>query len=135
MTIQQLRDALSDWLDEADLTDEEVIDLFDSAVTEMGYSDDYIYFMNDFDEVIKDSYHYSPSKLISDIDVDFDLNDEFFRVDETHEKITSFSDLFDLNSPYNKDIIIDAIVESGDNFGFRRIQELLEVRRRYLTEA
>ena len=126
MTIQELRDALSDWLDEADLTDEEIIDLFDSAVTEIGDSDDYIYFMNDFDEVIRDSYHYSPSKIVSDIDADFDLNDEFFRVDEAHDEITSFSDLFDLNSPYNKDIIIDAIIESEDNFGFGSIQELLD---------
>ena len=125
MTIQELRDALSDWLDEADLTDEEIIDLFDSAVTEIGDSDDYIYFMSGFDTVIKDSYHYSPSKLVRDIDVDFDLNDEFFRVDEAHDEITSFSDLFDLNSPYNKDIIIDAIIESEDNFGFGSIQELL----------
>ena len=126
MTVQELRDALSDWLDEADLTDEEIIDLFDSAVTEIEDSDDYIYFMNDFDEVIRDSYHYSPSKIVSDIDADFDLNDEFFRVDEAHDEITSFSDLFDLNSPYNKDIIIDAIIESEDNFGFGSIQELLD---------
>ena len=117
---------LIDYLETTDMTDEEFVELFNASVDQVGFEDDKIYLMSDFDDILGGYFKFSPSQIVDYVSPQFSLLDRFFTVDMTHEEIVSFNELDDAASPFDMDVIVDAVIDSGEGFGDAGIQSIID---------
>lgn len=114
--------ALTDILN--NLTADEAINLFNAVCDDYGDPHDKIYYMSDFDDVVTYQFSMTPLNIIRQLDEDFDTAAEFFAI--TDDGIVSFDDLDDdEKSPFNADLIIDAIVDTGNDYDNEEIAAAL----------
>lgn len=112
---------LNELLDE--LPDEDIVNMYNNMVNAY-MSDDYIYSMDDLDEVVQ-RYQYGATELIDSIDSAFDTSDYYFTIDD-NRYIYSFTDLLATNSPYYKDALIDAIVANAVSYDNPEVEAIIE---------
>lgn len=122
MTIDELRNALDEAIEE--MSDEQVIELHNSVADDYS-SYDKIYSMEDFDEIIDGYFEFSPMDLVKSISAYFDTADEYFVVKDTGD-ICSFTDLYDVDSPWDKQACIDCIIDYEESYGNPDIQLILD---------
>jgi len=121
MENEELREELDLLIDE--IPEEEAIRMHNSLAD---YNDVYdkIYYMDDFDEVLTEQ-NYSPKEVLMYSEGTVDLNDEYFTIRDTLE-ILSFTDLYSANSPWDKEGLIEYIIETEDNLGIQEIEDLFK---------
>lgn len=121
MTADELYGALEDLFDEMD--DSDVVDLWNRYAYENGY--EMIHYMDDFNEIIEEQYSFTPFELV-DAAVDWDPQAEYFIVDDK-ELIRCFSDLAGSEfSPLDRNALINAIIDTENDFDNDEVAELLE---------
>ena len=122
MTVSELRDELEMLFDE--MSDDDVILLHNTIVGD--YNDENrIHYMPDFDDVINNWYNFTPSDLINHLGTDFNLDDEYFTVDDNGD-IYSFTDLLSAASPWDRDAAIQSIIDYEESYGNADVQTLLD---------
>ena len=121
MENEALREELDLLIDE--IPEEEAVRMHNSLAD---YNEVYdrIYYMDDFDEVISEQ-NYSPKEIIQYSEGTVNLNDEYFTVKDTLE-ILSFTDLYSPNSPWDKEGLIDYIIEFEDDLDVQEVADLFE---------
>ena len=117
----ELREALENLIDEG-LDDDEFIELWNNYAdgTEVGK----IYPMSDIEDILMRQMGMSLLDIISNVK-EFYTDDEFFTVDNM-DFIVSFSDIYETMSPFDRDELIDSIVNSRDSFGNEKVRDLLD---------
>lgn len=124
MTNEELRANIEDIMDE--MSDEEIIELHNSVADDYS-SEDKIFSMDDFDEIIDEYFSYTPTDLIEAVlnSDHFDLQDAYFTVTDRQD-IVSFTDLLDPNCPWDREACIDGILEYDEGYGNPDIELVLE---------
>ena len=117
----ELREALENLIDEG-LEDDEFIELWNNYAdgTETGK----IYPMSEIEDILMRQMGMSLLDIISNVK-EFYTDDEFFTIDNM-DFIVSFSDIYETMSPFDRDELIDSIVNSRDSFGNEKIRDLLD---------
>ena len=106
--IEKIKEAITD------LTDGEMVALWNDYCEANNYYDDYIEY-NDIDELL---YGLKPSEVLSRIDKDkYDQNDRYCSIDGWGEYV-SFDYVDDSNSPFDLDSLAQWIYENEDALGY-----------------
>lgn len=116
------RSLLEDLFDEIDLTDEEWVELWNKCAPYVSMPE--VFSMNDIDEILLGRGGYSLLEVIDSLDSKFDSQDQFFYISDL-DFITSFSDLNEVASPIDLNLIIDTVLDTNDSFGIDGVQEIL----------
>ena len=120
--MDELREALEDLFDDG-LSDEEVLDMWN----EYAYSHNrpMMYEMYRIEEVLINQEHMALREIISSLDPKFDTEDEYFTVNDM-DYIVSFSDWYSVECPFDREELIDSIVDTANSFGNDQVQDLLD---------
>lgn len=120
MTADELYGALEDLFDE--MNDRDFIDLWNEYAYNYGSTP--IYYMDDFDEIMDDRFDYTPYELLESA-VDWNGSADYFVVDDLGH-IKCFSDLAGQGSPVDRNDLINAIIDTENDFDNDEVAELLE---------
>lgn len=114
MTIEELKEELKETI--KNLTDWEVIDVWNEYCQEISYYEDEIFIMAEFDDIARDM---SPIEILEHFG-DMDTNDDYF-INRIYGK--SFTNLYDV---VYLDDLVDYITKTFNDCHSMEIQEVLE---------
>lgn len=117
---EELRDELNYIFDE--MSDADATSAWNSYCNAINDEDGIIYEMNEINEVLAS---WTPWDIISATTYTFDLSDFYFFANREGDEICSFTDFLSSTSPFDRDAIINYIVETHDDLGNNDIAEAI----------
>ena len=121
--------AAKDYVVEVDDIDDVFDELSDADVFDMwnNYAKDYdkpeMHEMSKIEDILLPKI--ALREILSSLDKNFDPDDEYFTVDDMGY-IVSFSDWYETASPFDREALINAIAETGDDFGSTAVRDLMQ---------
>lgn len=102
------------------MNDDDFVDLWNSYCGSDYRSGENIYYMCEFDDLMRS---YSPVEILESVDDDFSTYDDYFSRDPYWECFSSFNDPLE---KVDLDELIDYIIDNDDDFGFYDIRKMLD---------
>lgn len=123
MTFDEALNQVDDFL--AELSDEDLIELWNTYCEEISDVSREIHYMEDLDEVLNYTFKLSPSDILNSvIGTDFDLSDYYFNYDAINNDLSSFDDIVD--GPYDFSELRQYIVEGNHSLGDSYLEDILD---------
>lgn len=123
MTFDEALNQVDDFL--AELSDEDLIELWNTYCEEISDVSREIHYMEDLDEVLNYTFKLSPSDILNSIvGTDFNLSEYYFSYDEVNNDLRSFDDIAD--GPYDLSELLQYIVEGSHSLGDSYLKDVLD---------